>query len=97
MAYLQAVIKEGLRLHPAVGLPLWRAVPQGGAQLGNHWLPAGTNVGLNSWVAHYDKRVFGHDAHVFRPERWEEAKKQDSDRYKLMEANYMPVSKYASF
>lgn len=92
MPYLQAVLKEALRMHPATGLPLWRVVPEGALELGEHWLPPGTNVGLNSWVAHYDKRVYGDDAHVFRPERWEEAKEAGSEWYKQMEANYMPVS-----
>lgn len=92
MPYLQAVLKEALRMHPATGLPLWRVVPNDGLQLGEHWLPPGTNVGLNSWVAHYDKRVYGDDAHVFRPERWDEAKNADGEQYKRMEANYMPVS-----
>ncbi|KAF1841205.1 cytochrome P450 CYP5080B3 [Cucurbitaria berberidis CBS 394.84] len=90
MPYLQAVLKEGLRMHPATGLPLWRVVPEGGWQVGEHWLPPGTNVGLNSWVAHYDKSVFGDDAHTFRPERWEEAKQEGGERYRKMEANYMP-------
>lgn len=92
MPYLQAVIKEALRMHPATGLPLWRVVPVSGVQLGEHWLPHGTNIGVNSWVAHYNKSVFGDDAHVFRPERWEEAKRDSGDRYKKMEANFMPVS-----
>ncbi|KAH7122797.1 cytochrome protein [Dendryphion nanum] len=90
MPYLQAVIKEALRLHPATGLPLWRVVPEGGVELGEHWLPAGTNIGINSWVAHYDKSIFGEDAHIFRPERWEEAKIEGGERYKIMEAYYMP-------
>ncbi|KAM0241478.1 hypothetical protein ACHAP5_007517 [Fusarium lateritium] len=33
MQYLQAVIKEGLRLHPAVGQPLEQVVPAGGATI----------------------------------------------------------------
>jgi len=90
MPYLQAVLKEGLRMHPATGLPLWRVVPEEGVQIGDHFLPAGTNVGLNSWVAHYDTNVYGPDAHIFRPERWEEAKTQDADQLKRMEANFMP-------
>ena len=67
MPYLQAVLKEALRMHPATGLPLWRVVPEGGLRVGEHWLPPGTNVGLNTWVAHYNKRVYGEDAHLFRP------------------------------
>lgn len=95
MPYLQAVIKEALRLHPATGLPLWRVVPEGGARICEEWLPAGTNVGVNSWVAHYDKRVFGEDAHIYRPERWEEAKNESGDRHQKMEANFMPVRRHA--
>jgi cytochrome P450 len=91
MPYLQAVIKEAWRMHPATGLPLWRVVPEGGVHIADHWLPAGSNVGINSWVAHYNKAVFGDDAHVFRPERWHEAKENDEAQYKKMEANYMPV------
>ncbi|KAF2034608.1 cytochrome protein [Setomelanomma holmii] len=90
MPYLQAVIKEALRMHSATGLPLWRVVPQGGVQIGEYWLPPGSNVGVNSWVAHYDKSIFGEDAHVFRPERWLEAKNASADKLKVMEASYMP-------
>jgi cytochrome P450 len=92
MPYLQAIIKEALRMHPATGLPLWRVVPQGGVQIGEYWLPPGSNVGVNSWVAHYDKSVFGDDAHVFRPERWLKAREEGGDRIKAMESSYMPVS-----
>lgn len=90
MPYLQAAIKESLRVHPATGLPLWRTVPEGGAEVAGQFFPAGTTVGINSWVAHYDTDVYGPDADVFRPERWQEAKSEDGERLQRMEANFMP-------
>ena len=89
MSYLQAVIKEGLRLHPATGLPLWRVVPEGGADISGKFFPAGTVVGINSWTAHYNKDIWGPDAEVFRPERWINA---DKSSLSFMESYYMPVS-----
>ena len=41
MPYLQAVIKEALRLHPATGQPLTRVVPSGGTTLVDRPFPAG--------------------------------------------------------
>ncbi|KAF5708566.1 cytochrome P450 monooxygenase oxidoreductase [Fusarium mundagurra] len=70
LPYLQAVIKEGLRMHPATGLSLGRVVPSDGATLAGQYFPPGTVVGINAWVAHANTKVFGHDAHLFRPERW---------------------------
>ena len=48
MKYLQAVIKEGLRIHPAVGVLLERVVPEGGAEFGDVWLPEGTIIGVSA-------------------------------------------------
>ncbi|KAI8632764.1 putative cytochrome P450 pisatin demethylase [Xylariaceae sp. FL1651] len=90
MPYLQATIKEALRLHPATGLPLWRIAPEGGAVVANKHFPAGAVIGVNSWVAHYDQEVFGTDASAFRPERWLEAMSRDKEHYQRMEANYIP-------
>ncbi|KAJ5414314.1 hypothetical protein N7509_000941 [Penicillium cosmopolitanum] len=70
MPYLQAVIKEALRLHPATGLILGRVVPKGGQNLAGQYFPEGTIVGINSWVAHHNTDIFGSDVDVFRPERW---------------------------
>lgn len=94
MPYLQAVIKESLRMHSATGLPLWRVVPEGGAEVAGQFFPAGTNIGINTWVAHYDKDVYGEDVNDFRPERWIEGKEEGGERLQRMEANFMPVSTY---
>ncbi|KAJ4402807.1 hypothetical protein N0V82_010741, partial [Gnomoniopsis sp. IMI 355080] len=87
LEYLQAVIKEGLRLHPATGLPLWRQVPSGGATLCGTYFPEGTNVGVNSWVMHHNRDVFGDDADEFRAERWLDSPK---DRLRTMNDMFMP-------
>jgi cytochrome P450 len=90
MPYLQACIKEATRMHPAVGLPLWRVVPEGGAEICGRHFPAGTEVGINAWVAHAQKTIWGDDVDQFRPERWIDVK--DTDFLRNMEAYYLPVS-----
>lgn len=49
MPYLQAVIKEGLRMHPATGLPLERVVPEGGATICNQFFPADVGVACSGF------------------------------------------------
>ncbi|KAL4863247.1 hypothetical protein BDV12DRAFT_177740 [Aspergillus spectabilis] len=88
MPYFQAVMKEALRMHSATGLPFWRVVPQGGAEISGHFFPEGTVVGVNAWVSHYDETVFP-DAKTFRPERWIEAE-DDPVKLKVMNEVYMP-------
>ncbi|KAG4433830.1 hypothetical protein IFR05_010678 [Cadophora sp. M221] len=76
LPYLQAVIKEALRLHPATGLPLARIVPSTGASIAGYNFPSGATVGINSWVAHHNTSIFGDDAGSWRPERWLEFQEQ---------------------
>ncbi|KIX02848.1 uncharacterized protein Z518_08791 [Rhinocladiella mackenziei CBS 650.93] len=76
LPYLQACIKEAIRMHPAVGLILERYVPKGGIALAGHYFPEGTIVGINPWVTARDKDVHGLDVDVFRPERWLEASEE---------------------
>ncbi|KAK5139945.1 hypothetical protein LTR04_003238, partial [Oleoguttula sp. CCFEE 6159] len=70
MEYLQAVMYEALRLHPAVGMSLPRVTPEGGVEIDGRFLPAGTVIGVNPWVVHRNKDVFGEDVESFRPDRW---------------------------
>ncbi|KAH0837551.1 hypothetical protein AYO21_05039 [Fonsecaea monophora] len=90
MPYLQAVMKEALRMHPATGLPLWRVVPEGGVEICGQFFPEGTTIGLNSWCAHYNEDIWGPDAKQFRPERWIEAEKEGGEKLRRMDAYYLP-------
>ncbi len=71
LPYLSAVIEEATRMHPAVGLPLERIVPASGLALPDgRFIAPGTIVGMNPWVVHHDKTIFGQDAESFNPDRW---------------------------
>lgn len=70
LPYLTAVVKEGLRINPALALPLERVAPRAGLRLGDTFIPPGTVVGINPWVMQRDIRIFGEDAEQWRPGRW---------------------------
>jgi len=50
--YLQATIKEALRLHPAVGQMLARIVPEGGAELAGRFFPPGVSHAIKNPRSH---------------------------------------------
>ncbi|KAK7178813.1 pisatin demethylase [Paraphaeosphaeria sporulosa] len=70
LPYLTACCKEGMRLHPSIGMTMPRHVPEGGATIAGRRFQGGDRVGMNAAVVHYDTTVFGDDAGEFRPERW---------------------------
>ncbi|KAL8770311.1 MAG: hypothetical protein Q9209_003947 [Squamulea sp. 1 TL-2023] len=70
LSYLQACIKEGLRLFPPVTALRERLVPAGGDIICGLKVPGGVNLGLNTRGLLRNKDVFGADAEIFRPERW---------------------------
>ncbi|KAK4464769.1 cytochrome P450 [Cladorrhinum samala] len=81
LPYLDACVKEAGRLHPVIGLPLERIVPEGGVEICGTHIPEGTVIGMNPWVVHQDKHVFGPDAGEWNPDRW----LGDKDRRAMME------------
>lgn len=48
-------------------------------------------MGVNSWVEHRDRSIFGHDADEFKPERWLIS---ESEQLATMNRHWMPVSHY---
>jgi cytochrome P450 len=74
LPYLQAVIREGLRLFPPGSLPpFFKQVPAPrGDTLCGYDLPGGTwvAVGCAVYGLNRDNGFWGADGDVFRPERW---------------------------
>ncbi|KAI0357655.1 cytochrome P450 [Trametes cingulata] len=70
LPYLDAVVKEGLRLLCPVPISFPRLVPEGGSVIDGVRLPGGTIVSCQPYTLHrYDTRVFP-DPEEFIPERW---------------------------
>lgn len=70
LPYLEACFMEAGRIHPPFGLHLERVAPPEGLNLCGQDIPGGTIVGMNAWVVHRDRDIFGEDAACWRPERW---------------------------
>ena len=87
LPYLDACVKEAGRLHPPFGLQLERVVPVGGSEICGERFEEGTIVGINAWVVHRDKGIFGDDAETWRPERW----LCDEHKRKAMEHSLLTV------
>ncbi|KAJ9610029.1 hypothetical protein H2200_006359 [Cladophialophora chaetospira] len=78
LKYVQYCINESLRLHPVVPRNEREALrdtvlPLGGGKdgLSSLFVPKGTRVCYNVYAMHRRKDIYGPDAGIFRPERWE--------------------------
>ncbi|KAK4450827.1 cytochrome P450 [Podospora aff. communis PSN243] len=84
MPYLQAVLRETIRLYP-VPAEMYKQVPPGGDTVGGHFLPGGTWIGHNFRAMMRRRDIWGEDADLFRPERWLEAAKEgDGERFRTL-------------
>ncbi|KAB8271549.1 cytochrome P450 [Aspergillus minisclerotigenes] len=82
LPYLDAVMREAMRVHPGVGLLLERIVPKGGFTLPDgRFVPEGTIVGMNPWVINRNRTVFGPEPDSFKPERWLPAEGENDEAY----------------
>ena len=73
MTYLQACIKEGLRMWPPLQALNSKLSPPGGETVNGVYIPGGIEVCHNAYTTQRRKEVYGQDAEYFRPERWLEA------------------------
>ncbi|KAI0127595.1 cytochrome P450 [Xylariales sp. AK1849] len=70
LPYLQASIKEALRIFAPVPMGLPRMAPKGGIKFDDTFFPEGTQLSINPHVLQTSKDLWGPDAAEFNPDRW---------------------------
>jgi cytochrome P450 len=85
LPYLQACIREGLRLWPPATAVLPKISTKDQVVCGVH-IPAGTHVGWAPFSYLRNKETFGDDADLFKPERWLDI---DPAKYRAMDQTVM--------
>ncbi|GFZ16979.1 cytochrome P450, family 78, subfamily A, polypeptide 10 [Actinidia rufa] len=71
LPYLQAIVKETLRVHPPGPLLSWARLAIHDTHIGNHFVPAGTTAMVNMWAITHDEQVWA-EPNKYRPERFME-------------------------
>ncbi|PIN09342.1 Cytochrome P450 CYP2 subfamily [Handroanthus impetiginosus] len=72
LQYLQAIVKEVLRLHPPGPLLSWARLAIHDVHLDKCFIPAGTTAMVNMWAIAHDPMIWP-DPSTFKPERFMEA------------------------
>ncbi|KAE8381755.1 cytochrome P450 [Aspergillus bertholletiae] len=82
LTYLDAVMRESMRVNPGVGLMLERVVPEGGFTLPDgRFISEGAVVGMNPWVVNRNETIFGARPEEFIPERWLPSPDESNEAY----------------
>ncbi|KAH7851318.1 hypothetical protein Vadar_009736 [Vaccinium darrowii] len=71
LPYLQAIVKETLRMHPPGPLLSWARLAIHDTHIAGHFIPAGTTAMVNMWAITHDERVWA-EPNEFKPERFME-------------------------
>ncbi|KAJ4961661.1 hypothetical protein NE237_021571 [Protea cynaroides] len=69
LPYLQAIIKESLRIHPPGPLLSWARLAVHDVHVGNHFIPAGTIAMVNMWKITHDEAIWA-EPNDFNPGRF---------------------------
>ncbi|KAE8139141.1 cytochrome P450 [Aspergillus pseudotamarii] len=69
LSYLNAVLKESLRLYPPVAGSLPRLVPEGGCTIDGHFVPENVTVSTHHYASYHNRENFTFPDQ-FIPERW---------------------------
>ncbi|KAF4840775.1 Trichothecene C-15 hydroxylase [Colletotrichum siamense] len=78
LPYMLAVLKEAMRVHPAVAISLPRSTPRSGAQVAGEHIPGGTTLGIWQYALYHDPTKFLYPD-SFIPERWLDDKRFEND------------------
>jgi len=69
LPFLDAVIREGLRVFSAIPFLEPRQVPTGGRIINSYFLPEYTTVGIQAYTLHHDDSVYP-EPDTYNPDRW---------------------------
>ena len=69
LPYLQAIVKETLRVHPPGPLLSWARLAIHDVRVGGHFVPAGTTAMVNMWAITHDEKFWSRPDE-FEPERF---------------------------
>ncbi|KAL7223143.1 hypothetical protein ACSBR1_024757 [Camellia fascicularis] len=69
LPYLEAVVKETLRMHPPGPLLSWARLAIHDTHIGDHFIPGGTTAMVNMWAITHNEQVWS-EPNEFKPERF---------------------------
>lgn len=69
LPYLQAIVKEALRMHPPGPLLSWARLAVHDVHVGKFFVPAGTTAMVNMWAITHDPTIWK-DPWTFKPDRF---------------------------
>jgi cytochrome P450 len=94
LSYLQACIWEGIRMWPPLFGMKAKVAPRGGDTIKDMFFPEGTEIAVCDAALCRNKKVFGEDSHVFRPDRWIEADPETRQKYQYVVESIFGTGRY---